>query len=252
MPAAIFPVPTSLTSRRPSAVEVKLPVAMIDPRRGKLELTPTDSQTQSTSSRVATRAGDCERRCATGLSHVKNRGLLLNMRELVELPLAAPGARFARFSPGFGAAEIGIPERPGAALAGALFVDRALTAFVVEEHTIAVLVFHQATPDPDLPNVLFLERRWLHLEPLGKCIDFGLIHPHIAGSACATITAAGAFEFQAVLVPRLGGSSFFFGGLGHDESSLNKKKLTRGVDRRLCNRHECKLNFLSCRRPART
>ncbi len=96
-----------------------------------------------------------------------------------------------------------------------MFVDGALAALVVEEHAIAVLVFHQTSPYTDLPDVLFLERCRLHIQALGKSIDLGLIDPHITRRARATITAAGAFEFQAVFVPRLRGCSFFFRGLGH-------------------------------------
>jgi hypothetical protein len=138
-------------------------------------------------------------------SHIEDSSLLLDVLKLVELALAAAGARFAGLGPSFGRLQIGIPERPGAALAGPLFVHRTFTALVIEEYAVAIFVFVEAAADPDLPDILFLEFRRIHFEPFGEGVDFRLVDPHVSWRAGAAISAARAFEFQTVLIPRFSG-----------------------------------------------
>lgn len=116
------------------------------------------------------------------------------MLELIELTFATTGANFARLGPGFGATEVGIPERPRPALPGSLLVDLTFARFVIEKYAVAILVFDQTPTDADWPHVLFLECPALHPQSFGQGVDLGLIDPHIAGRTGAAVATRRALE----------------------------------------------------------
>src|SRR5690348_15188805 len=90
-------------------------------------------------------------------SNANDGRLFLDLLDRVELALAAAGAGFARGLPGFGGLQVGIPEWPGAALAGAVFVHGAAMGFRVEKNAVVVLPLLERAADADLADVLFFE-----------------------------------------------------------------------------------------------
>ena len=146
----------------------------------------------------------------------------------------AAGATLADLFPVGGRGEIRGPEGPGAALPGAAFVDAALASLIVEEHAIAVGVFDQALADADDADIATLELLDAEADGGGHRFDFGLINPDVAGVAGATIAAAGAGKFQALMIPRFAhGRIRSVWGLMDDCTQIGIGFLLRRDDRKI-------------------
>ena len=96
-----------------------------------------------------------------------HRSLFLDRFQRIELPVATAGAGFLGGFPGVGGPNVRIPEGPGAALAGALFVDGTPAGFAVEEDAVVVPLLFERAADANLIDELLLERLGRHLDAGG-------------------------------------------------------------------------------------
>ena len=137
-------------------------------------------------------------------SDADDRPLGFDLAELVELAGAAAGTGMAGCLPVFGRTDVGVPERPGAALARTGLVNRAL-AVGVKENAVEVLFFFffEAFPLTYLADVFCFEIVGLHAGACGEIGDVIFIDPYVAGAAGAAIAAARALELETVFVPGL-------------------------------------------------
>jgi hypothetical protein len=144
--------------------------------------------------------------------------------ELVQLALAAAGADAAGVFPILGCFEVGIPERPGAALAGAGRIDRAAAGFGVEEDAVAVRELIQALAGTDPADVLVLESLHVHADDGSDRGDFFVVHPDRARRAGAAVAALGAGEAEAGVIP---GKIGHWGGFGIQGSGFRVQSSTK-------------------------
>jgi hypothetical protein len=75
----------------------------------------------------------------------------------------------------------------------------------VEEDAVAIVEFYEALADADFADILRLERVDFDSHLGGEGGNVGLVDPHETWRARAAVAAGGAFEAEAVLVPRLVG-----------------------------------------------
>lgn len=91
------------------------------------------------------------------------------------------GTAFGGFRPGFGRLEKGVPEGPGAALAGAEVVECAGAFFGIEKDAIVVGLFAESGANADLAGVDFFEFVEGDLEVIGDGLHLFFVDPDIAG-----------------------------------------------------------------------
>ena len=77
--------------------------------------------------------------------------------QLVQPPLAAPGALLAGAGPIFRRFQVAVPEGPSTALTRALFVDFAMPLLVVKKNTVSIAEFLQRAASPDSACVLIFK-----------------------------------------------------------------------------------------------
>ena len=99
--------------------------------------------------------------------------------------------------PGLGRRQVGIPERPGAALPGSGGIDRAVARFAVEKDAIAIGEFAQALANADGAHVFVLEFLDVPIAyQSGQRGDLFGVHPYEPGRSRAAIAAFGALELE--------------------------------------------------------
>ena len=129
--------------------------------------------------------------------------LLFDLLKLIELTLPTARARFARFGPGFGTAEIGIPERPRTTLPRSLLVNSALAFFTVEENAVPVRKLLQRLSNTNLHHVGIFKGLLVHVLALCKSRDLGFVHPDETRSSRTTVTTLRTLKLETFVVPRL-------------------------------------------------
>jgi hypothetical protein len=134
---------------------------------------------------------------------MNHRCLLLDRFELIERARTAAGTNSTSIRPCIGRANIGIPERPCAALARPGSINAAFARLAVEENAIAVGVFDETFADADLAYISRFKFGNIDAHLGRQPGDVLLIDPHVTWRAGAAIAAARALELQAVLVPGL-------------------------------------------------
>ena len=118
-----------------------------------------------------------------------------------KLPGTGSPARSTDFVPFLSGFQIGFPERPGAALAGADRVHRAFPCLWIKKRTIAVLVFCQRHPAADGSRVKQADFADRFVQIFGNLLQFFLSRPNHARIAGAAIAALRTRKLQAVSVP---------------------------------------------------
>lgn len=119
----------------------------------------------------------------------------------MKFALAAARANLACTRPGFGRAEVRVPERPRFALTWSCVVHRALSRFAIEENAVAVFMLGETLANAKRTYVGSLKVLNVHADIFGQRFDFGLVHPDKTRGSRATIATLGAFETQSVFVP---------------------------------------------------
>ena len=115
------------------------------------------------------------------------------------MAMVAASARLGRTIPGLGRLEIGLPERPGAALAWSGVIDLALPGFVVEKHAIAAAAiaagrFYQAFANPHFSHILGFHLAHTQPQRGSQGFDLSLVNPDKTWSPCAAVAATSAFK----------------------------------------------------------
>jgi hypothetical protein len=173
------------------------------------------SSFSSSVSRVLAPAPNSATRSRRAALNPKDLPLSLNLTQLIQLPLAAPGTNFAGFLPSRLGLQIRIPEWPSAALPRSSRIDLALARLVIKENAITVGEFTQALPNPDLAHVILFERLNVLANRLRQLLDLLGVHPNVPGSTRAAIAALRALKTKSILVPGLSSTHSILSKVGN-------------------------------------
>jgi hypothetical protein len=119
---------------------------------------------------------------------IDDGGLGLDLDKRDYFPFVHSGTTFGGFRPSFRRLEKGVPEGPGAALAGAEVVECAVAFFGIEEDAIVVGLFSQSAANADLASVDFFEFVEGDLEVIGDGLHLLFVDPNVAGGTGGELT----------------------------------------------------------------